>query len=885
MLSAEQSRLVRDRIVEVFGVEAGAVAPEARLFADLGGTVEQLTPLRLAIEADLPVQIDPIANQVTARGAVNPDGRLTKESMAQIVEYLGDWPARPQHPVAFLDLFTVGMIEAMVAKALSVKAAADGTAVASAEKDGALELAPEFVQRVHEVVARVTNRPLETIHSELNLDAGSDDAPLEFVSALMEVQNALGVNLDVELKQMKGWLGEAGMGRATPLTMTRLRRLIPNFDSLPDVEYDPTSTVGLIERLCAAAIERRESPEAARTRKPPRESLGSYLARWSWGDQDWWAGLPPELGTERYRLYLTGMLRAAFLQAGSLDGTINEILEIIENYAETGAKPDKFAQKFRAVSKWKWWRNPLWGGLLCVLKPECTAEDGGGILARVDSTFGWNSTQTLEAARQWLRSIAPPPGVHTTVAAEWCTSDVMELAQRMQKLRTFVEFPKLGTLLEQAGCAEPDILDHCRNPDRRHLRGDWLLAGLFAAAPEEPAGKTRRKAGSAAAKPKKRKLPKMTSRQKKNYKEQLMQFQGGVPVAAAWASAWQADHSRHEESFKEKDASLPKEALKMLGGIYPVRMVVHPDVAVVRRLELGSPVDLHQALALYGRSSLVIWHSFSRYFDLLDRIRDAFAAGDNTAVQWVLRELPQPAVMDADSDYWGYLALRAIAARNDSRMAMLAERWPHPVGSHRIPPIEKVLLPILRRDGTGVATALNEFLAQQRSSEDAEGFGAVSLTAHACHRAAQHLDPALVAGFDVAQEAPWDAEYHSAMQERPDPLADFDLSTTPPLLRELFETQKIPAWLQKLQDARRKREDEVAVVLTDIGPNRDAVFRATSRAQEGWTHKDFDHQSKRLPLTLRTSASRASASFLTNLLEKAGATVKIVELDDVGPRT
>ncbi|HEY4259070.1 MAG TPA: hypothetical protein VGM98_02870, partial [Schlesneria sp.] len=588
MLNAEQTRVVREQIAKVLEVDLEFVVPGAKLFADLGGTGEHLRPLRLAIEAALPVQIEPIVNQVNARTAVDENGLLTKASLSQIVEYLSEWEERSNKPVSFPDLFTVGMIEAIVAKSLENKR--DDAAVLEQRP---LELPPEMAKDVHKVVAEVYQIPLADVNSDLHLPALADDEPVEFVTVLMKVREVLGIEINVELDQMRRWLEEASLGTATPLTMQRLRRLIPNLDSLPDDAPDPTSTVGLIERLCAAAIERRESPEAAQTRTMPREPLGLYLSKWTWQDQDWWASLPGQLGTERFRLYLAGMLRAAFMRRQTLDIAINEILEVIETHAETGQKADQLAKKFRAVSKWKWWRNPLWGGLLCILKPECTAEDGGGILERLENAFGWTKLQAMTAARQWLKSLVPPNEI--VIEPAWCSPGVLDLARRMNDLRTFVEFPKLGDRLEEAGCQVPTILDHCRDPEHRHLRGDWLLTALLAvsvAAPPKP----RRKGSVASAEPKKAKPPTMSARQKKEFKELLMRDQGGVPIALAWSGIWQADHSRHSVSFVEKDRSLSADALNVLSGIYPARMLVLPNTAIVRRLQLSSAAELHQAL-------------------------------------------------------------------------------------------------------------------------------------------------------------------------------------------------------------------------------------------------------------------------------------------------
>jgi hypothetical protein len=58
--------------------------------------------------------------------------------------------------------------------------------------------------------------------------------------------------------------------------------------------------------------------------------------------------------------------------------------------------------------------------------------------------------------------------------AAWRTADVCRLAQGMYQQRDFERLPVLGDALEEAGCAEPSILAHCRGPGL-HALGCWVL--------------------------------------------------------------------------------------------------------------------------------------------------------------------------------------------------------------------------------------------------------------------------------------------------------------------------------------------------------------------------------------------------------------------------
>lgn len=863
MLSAEQSKAVREQLAKVLNRDVSQIVPEARLFSDLGGTIEVLKSLRLAIESALDVKIEPITDAINLRTASDKSGLLTKESLTQIGDFLGKWPSFPTSPVSFPDLFTVGMIEAIVAKAASHPPVET--------ESPPLILAPELAVRIHQIVAKVYKIPVESVHANLDLAPLDKKGDFLFAMAISQSGRKLVIDCDAEMTALNSWLTSWSNGSATALTLQNLRRFIPDIDLTRDDGIDRTSTVGFIERIFAAAIERRDNRSPGGSHLAITGSLGFYFAKWNSADQQWWANLPAQLGTERYRLYLTGMLRAAFVEAGSLDGSIHEILEIAEQYAETGHSAALLEKKFRAVSSWKLGRNPLWGGLLCVLKPDCTAEDGGGVLFRLEHAFRWSQRDVVSAARNWLSSLTSPIKGPTEVKQEWFTAEVVAVARQMHESRSFVEFPKLGTLLMQAGCAEETILQHCRGAEKRHLRGDWLLNAILAGVSAE-AKPTRGKA-SAASKPKKVKFPTMTAREKKRFKELLATDCGGLPVASAWSNVWQSSHTANQELYK-KNRELSADVLKTLGGMYPARIVVLPDVAIARRVELQSASELRTALTLNARMSLLIWQTKPYFHQFLEILRDSFAVGDEPSMQWAIREFPYRPVMDSDAACWSYLVLRAIVLRDERQLQALHEMWPHPAASTRVPLLEKGLYAILQRDPTGIASTLGEMLEQQRLSTEREGFGAVSLTVHACYRAALWLNPDLVAGFDVAQAAPWDAEFHAACLTNIDPLAEFDFSNTPAPLKELLLTQQIPEWLRALQQANVKSDESRSIVLTDVGASPEAVQQALSVLD--WTPEEFTFRAAKLPRTLYSHFNQHSANLFRDSLQKAGATVEVV---------
>jgi hypothetical protein len=61
-----------------------------------------------------------------------------------------------------------------------------------------------------------------------------------------------------------------------------------------------------------------------------------------------------------------------------------------------------------------------------------------------------------------------------TVEQSWLTSNVTALAQSIYDERAFDRLPILANALEDAGCDNADILNHCRQPGE-HVRGCWVV--------------------------------------------------------------------------------------------------------------------------------------------------------------------------------------------------------------------------------------------------------------------------------------------------------------------------------------------------------------------------------------------------------------------------
>ncbi len=73
-----------------------------------------------------------------------------------------------------------------------------------------------------------------------------------------------------------------------------------------------------------------------------------------------------------------------------------------------------------------------------------------------------------------IREVVGNPFRPVAFDPAWRTSTAVALAQQMYDSRDFGVMPILGDALQDAGCDNDDILDHCRG-DGPHVRGCWVV--------------------------------------------------------------------------------------------------------------------------------------------------------------------------------------------------------------------------------------------------------------------------------------------------------------------------------------------------------------------------------------------------------------------------
>jgi hypothetical protein len=80
----------------------------------------------------------------------------------------------------------------------------------------------------------------------------------------------------------------------------------------------------------------------------------------------------------------------------------------------------------------------------------------------------------LEQLTALARCVFGNPFRRVAVAADWRTATVLALAGGTYAERAFDRLPILADALEEAGCSDAELLEHCRGPGP-HARGCWVL--------------------------------------------------------------------------------------------------------------------------------------------------------------------------------------------------------------------------------------------------------------------------------------------------------------------------------------------------------------------------------------------------------------------------
>jgi hypothetical protein len=151
------------------------------------------------------------------------------------------------------------------------------------------------------------------------------------------------------------------------------------------------------------------------------------------------------------------------LYADALIG-LGELLRSRQTIASRGDRPAHAATAAANVAE-----NATWATESAARYAFWSAEDA----QMVPKNKTWWRIESVEQTVV-LHDIFGNPFLPVTTDPSWLTSTVTNLAQAIYQERAFERMPILADALEDAGCTNQDVLNHCRG-DGEHVRGCWVV--------------------------------------------------------------------------------------------------------------------------------------------------------------------------------------------------------------------------------------------------------------------------------------------------------------------------------------------------------------------------------------------------------------------------
>jgi hypothetical protein len=108
-----------------------------------------------------------------------------------------------------------------------------------------------------------------------------------------------------------------------------------------------------------------------------------------------------------------------------------------------------------------------------MMKAWSSASGVYGTLAQPDFEKGYVAENQYQV--RLARDIFGNPFRPMTFEPDWRTSTAVALAKQMYDSRDFSAMPILADALQDTGCDNDDILNHCRDEKQVHVRGCWVV--------------------------------------------------------------------------------------------------------------------------------------------------------------------------------------------------------------------------------------------------------------------------------------------------------------------------------------------------------------------------------------------------------------------------
>jgi hypothetical protein len=156
------------------------------------------------------------------------------------------------------------------------------------------------------------------------------------------------------------------------------------------------------------------------------------------------------------------------------------VVEVAEQFADgLATRPDLRAAGKAAQPDFRRYNSERTQIIQAADAARACAYADGWTAAHVATSYAQYTGPPASQQADLLRDICGNPFRPIEVPPAWLTADVKGLTRAIYDERAFDRLPILGDALEEAGCDNAAILEHCRGPGP-HVRGCWaidLLAG------------------------------------------------------------------------------------------------------------------------------------------------------------------------------------------------------------------------------------------------------------------------------------------------------------------------------------------------------------------------------------------------------------------------
>jgi hypothetical protein len=515
------------------------------------------------------------------------------------------------------------------------------------------------------------------------------------------------------------------------------------------------------------------------------------------------------LGQRRWRLYLSACCRGLFKNPNQADAS--KAFDINDRFADTG-KTKAALKEANALSYWnKGFKEPKFtednfhlqylgdaGELLQeLLVPNLKNE----LLPRMGIGAQWNLRMKPAAARDYLQRILDdfeaPAGVAKRFNAAWRTADVVGLAHGIYRDRAFDRMPVLGDALMDAGCADKEILDHCR-AKIVHVRGCWVLDLILDGhwdmvwsdqKPKKPTAKA--KAAKATAASPFRPKPSQ-AREINDYMKSAAKLSAADSIASSYA-----EHQKYRKTAVENTMQYLGYSAEQAEASCAFGCLGSPGLwrerAIARRVRLDDPRELAEHVCLEARREWIAYGDEKEdRTQRLNQLIPAVALHDHVLEKRILEMSPYPLKSGHPDDVCLYNAVFSVLKGNlDAFRRRLPYEPKRKTNRHWNAALQCLQAaaqnkPDLFRD------SLEELLEIERRSNWLASL--ISVFGHGIYEICQRAAPKVVESFDVNQEPPWDAAFHRWIQERDDPLKEFDWTKIPDEIRDGLRNMTRPIW-------------------------------------------------------------------------------------------